>query len=188
MFFLDVPLPGFDAESSKEITKLLKEFEKAASAGPIRGGVVSEGDAASYALVWEWGNSRQTKEGPKTVKGVNPDGEEVFLSVQAPFGYIAIHEPEFLNIIQTALGEADFSDANTAGDIVKEMKRVSAIAGERIAEMLRQVAPLDRGGLRESIEPADPDDPELAQTDVDIEIGEAAFSHVIRSTLKKLKG
>jgi hypothetical protein len=188
MFVLNVPVPGFDEDSVKVIKKWLAGWEQAAAQGPVRGGVVSEGDAAAYALVWEYGNARQTKEGPKTVKGMNPDGEEVWLSVQAPFGYIRIHEPDFIRIIEDKLSAMDFSDAVTGSDVRNEMKRASFEAAEQIAELLKTFAPIDKGGLRESIGPADPDDPDLIVEDEQMELGESAFTHVVRSTMKKLKG
>jgi hypothetical protein len=172
MFTLDIPLPGFDDATVKEIKKLLDGYVAAAKDGPVRGGVVSEGDAAAYALVWEWGNARQTKQGPKTVRGMNPDGEEVWLSIQAPSGYIAIHEPEFLQIIQYQLGAVDFSEAETGKEIRAEMKRASTAAARMIAELIKDFAPVDKGALRDSIEAADPDDPDLAVEDEDIELGE----------------
>ncbi len=188
MFTLTVPLPGFDDATTKELKKWLAGYEQAAKEGPVRGGVVSEGDAASYALVWEWGNIRQTKEGPKTVKGINPDGEEVWLSVQAPFGYIRIHEPDFIKILQDKLGAIDFSDVVTAKQVRDEMKKASAAAAEMIAELIREVAPKDKGDLEQSIQAADPDDPDLAVEDDDIELGESIASHVIRRSLNDLKG
>jgi hypothetical protein len=172
MFNIDIPLPGFDSATVKELTKLLAGYEEAAKEGPVRGGVVSEGGAAAYALVWEWGNARQTKQGPKTVKGVNPDGEEVWLSIQAPSGYISIHESEYVQIIQYQLGATDFSEATTGKEIRAEMKRASTAAARMIAELIRDFAPVDKGALRDSIEAADPDDPDLKVEDEDIELGE----------------
>ncbi|SRR6266403_2434248 len=188
MFALNVPLPGFDDATTKELKKWLAGYERAADEGPVRGGVVSDGDAAAYALVWEWGNARQTKEGPKTVKGMNPDGEEVWLSIQAPFGYIRIHEPDFIRIIEEKLGAIDFSKAISAKEVRDEMKKASSSAAEMIAEIIRETAPIDSGDLRESIQAADPEDPDLAVEDEDIELGESSFGHEIRRTMRKLKG
>lgn len=187
MFSLQVPLPALDEPTVKELKKLLDGYQKAADAGPVRGGIVVTGDAAAYALVWEWGNARQTKEGPKTVKGMNPDGDQVWLSTQAPFGYIRINEPMYFQILEEKLGAADFSDAVSAKEIVDEIKKASAAAAEIIAEVIREHAPVDSGELRESIGPADPDDPDLAVDDEELELGES-FSHVVRQTMKKLKG
>lgn len=188
MFALTVPLPGLDDGTVKEIKKLLAGYEQAAKDGPVRGGVVVEGDAAAYALVWEWGNVRQVKEGPKTVKGINPDGEEVWLSVQAPFGYIRIHEPDFLRILMEKLSAIDFSKASTGKQIRDEMKKASAASGEAIAELLREFAPRDKGDLREALQAADPDDPDLAVDNEEIELGESSHGHEVRRTLRKLKG
>ena len=187
MFQLAVPLPGIDKGTVKELKKLLDGYSQAASAGPVRGGVVVDGDAAAYALIWEWGNARQTKEGPKTVKGQNPDGEEVWLSIQAPFGYIAINEPTYYDILQNELGQVDFAGATTAKQIIQEIQKASQKAAEKIAEVIRQHAPHDSGQLRDDIQPAEPDDPELAVDNEQIELGEG-LGHVIRSTMKKLKG
>jgi hypothetical protein len=172
MFILDIPLPGFDEPTTKQIQKLLDGYKKAAEEGPVRGGVVVEGDAAAYALVWEWGNARQTKQGPKTVKGINPDGSEVWLSIQAPSGYIAIHENEFLQIIDYQLGQIDLSEAETGKEIRDEMKKASLASARMIAEIIRDFAPVDKGLLRESIEATDPNDPDLAVEDDDIELGD----------------
>jgi bacteriophage HK97-gp10 putative tail-component len=188
VFSLNIPLPGLDDASAKELKELLKGYEQASNKGPVRGGVVSEGDAAAYALVWEWGNARQTKEGPKTVLGINPDGEQVWLSIQAPFGYIRINEPEYVHIVMQELDRMDLSDTENADDILAEMQKASAVAGERIAELIRQVAPIDTGALRESIQAADPRDPDLAVDDEDVELGTTHFTHAIRQTLGKLKG
>lgn len=177
-----------DGASVKELRELLDSYRRVSEEGPVRGGIISEGDAAAYALVWEWGNARQTKKGPKTVRGINPDGEEVWLSIQAPFGYIRINEPEYINIIQQKLGEIDLSDVKDAEGIREEIKSASASAAEMITEIIRHVAPVDTGALRESIQPADPGDPDLAVEDDEIELGEATFGHVIREMLKNLKG
>jgi hypothetical protein len=172
MFILDIPLPGFDEPTTKQVQKLLVGYKEAAEAGPVRGGIVVEGDAAAYALVWEWGNVRQVKQGPKTVKGINPDGSEVWMSIQAPSGYIAIHETEFLQIINYQLGQIDLSEAETGKDIRDEMKKASLASARMIAEIIRDFAPVDKGALREGIEAADPDDPDLAVEDDDIELGD----------------
>jgi len=187
MFALTVPLPDFDEPTVKELGKLLAGYEEASAAGLVRGGVIVEGDAAAYALVWEWGNARQTKEGPKTVKGINPDGEQVWLSVQAPFGYIRINEPVYFQILERELGAIDFSEAITAKEILAEMKKASAAAAELIAEIIREHAPVDSGDLRDSISPTDPDDPDLAVDDEELELGEG-FNHVVKRTNRKLKG
>jgi hypothetical protein len=187
MIFLNLPMPSLDDDSAKELKGLFAGYQEASAQGPIRGGVVSEGDAAAYALVWEWGNARQTKEGPKTVKGINPDGDEVWLSTQAPFGYIRINEPEFINIIQEQIANVDFEAAESGQEILTALKNASTRAAGQIAEVIREAAPVDSGALRESIQPTDPDDPDLAVDDEDIELGTTHFTHVIRQMMKRLK-
>jgi hypothetical protein len=185
---LNIPLPGLDDASVKELKELFKGYEQASVQGPVRGGVISEGDAAAYALVWEWGNARQTKEGPKTVLGMNPEGERVWLSIQAPFGYIRIHEAEYQRIVLEQLGNVDLSEADTGNEILAEIKKASIKASQQIAEIIKDAAPIDTGALRESIKAAEPDDPDLDIEDEEIELGTTNFTHVIRKTMDKLKG
>lgn len=181
MFLINVPLPGLDKATAKELKKLLKGMQDASAQGPVRGGVQSEGDAASYALVWEWGNARQTKKGPKTTKGVNPDGEEVWLSVQAPQGYIRISEPVYMNILMKELADMDFGEL-TGKEILAAMKEASASAASQIAEIIKENAPVDTGQLRDSIGPCDPNDPELEQQDAEIELGVGFGYHKPKKT------
>lgn len=187
MFSINVPLPSFDKETVKALKKILAGMEEASEEGPIRGGVVSEGDAAAYALVWEWGNARQTQKGPKTVRGENPDGESVWLSIQAPMGYIRINEAEYIRIIEDQLGAMDLGNLETGQEIRKAMKVASAASANLIAEVIKQFAPIDKGGLHDSIGPADPDDPDLAQDEPEMELGEPKFVHEgLRNALKGL--
>jgi hypothetical protein len=188
MLFLNLPLPGLDDASAKELKELFEGYADASEQSPVRGGVTSEGEAAAYALVWEWGNSRQTKEGPKTVLGINPDGETVWLSTQAPFGYIRIYEPEFVNMVFEELAKVDFKAAETGEEILQALKEASSRAGARVADIIKEAAPVDSGDLRDSIGAADPNDPELAVDEPELELGTANFGHVIREMLKKLRG
>jgi hypothetical protein len=48
MFSVAVPLPSLDEPTVKELKKLLKGMEKAADEGPVRGGVMLQGDAACH--------------------------------------------------------------------------------------------------------------------------------------------
>ncbi len=171
MFSLTIPLPFLDEKAVREIKKLLDGMETASDEGVVRGGVASDGEAAAYALVWEWGNARQTKKGPKTTLGINPDGEEVWLTIQAPMGYIAIHEGEYFQMIENALAEADFGDMKS-GEVLRAMKAASIQAGQQIAELIRDSAPIDTGALRDSIQAVSPDDPELETEEPEMAIGE----------------
>jgi bacteriophage HK97-gp10 putative tail-component len=184
MYSISVPLPGFDDKTVKELKKLLASFTDAAGEGPVRGGILSEGDAAAYALVWEFGNARQTQSGPKTVLGTGPDGEEAWLSIQAPMGYIRVNEDEYIRIIEDQLANVDMA-IETGQEILKAMKDASKKAAELIADIIRDNAPRDSGALRDSITPADPEDPDLAADDDDIELGSSDFHHEgMRKALK----
>lgn len=151
-------------------------MEDASLEGPVRGGVVSEGDGAAYALVWEWGNARQTKQGPKTVRGTNPDGEEVWLSIQAPEGYIRISEPVYIAILQEKLAGINFSDISNGSAIRKEILKASQEAAIEIAEIIKENAPEDTGQLKNSIKPAKPNDEDLELDDEELELG-IGFKH-----------
>lgn len=115
----------------------------------ISSGVESRGPAADYALTWEWGNVRQTEAGPRTVLGRNPNGEEVFLSIQAPFGYIRVNTPLFWEAIRTELQAVRF-DQSDAGALTLELEKASARISERIRRILHDTAPVDTGQLQSS--------------------------------------
>ncbi len=176
MFTINITLPALDDLSLKEVKKALDSFREASAGGPVRGGVASVGEASAYALVWEWGNSRQTQKGPKTVLGTNPDGSQVWLSLQAPFGYIRIHEPEYIQILEKELEAMDF-DALDARDIRTAMELAAIRAGEKMAALIRETVPLDSGDLKESIVAMDSDDPDLEKVDEGLELGSEFFSH-----------
>lgn len=185
MFTINIPLPGLDDSTVKELKKVLTSLQDAAKEGPVRGGVLSEGEAAAYALVWEWGNARQTQSGPKTVLGTNPDGDSVWLSIQAPTGYIRVNEDDYIRILEDQLSRMDL-DIDTGDKIRKSMKEASATAGELIANVIRENAPKDSGDLRDSITVADPSDPDLAIEDNELELGRSEFHHeAMRKVLKK---
>src|SRR6266403_6068379 len=101
----------------------------------ITAGVASIGPAAAYADTWEWGNVRQSKPGPKTVLGTNPDGKMVWLTIQAPFGYIKINENLYWEILKEELGKVKFKGPK-ASDITNEMESAAIRAMKRIAEIV----------------------------------------------------
>ena len=72
-------------------------------------------------------------------------------------------------------------------DFLEELKAASADAASKIADLIRDSAPVDSGALRESIMPAHPDDPDLAVEDDEIEATSASFNHAIHKMLRKLK-
>lgn len=131
----------------------------------ITAGVASYGDAAAYAEVWEWGNVRQTKQGPKTVLGENPDGEQVWLSIQAPSGYIRVSEEVYWFILKQELGKVQFK-GTTAKEITLELEAAAKKAMKRIAQVIGENAPVDKGDLSKSFKPVNPGDAMLDDDDM----------------------
>lgn len=117
----------------------------------VEAGVVSTGEAAAYADVWEWGNARQTKQGPKTVRGTNPDGEVVWLSSQAPSGYINVNADKYMDIVKIELGKLSFS-GTTAQDTEDELREAARSAAQQISEIIADHAPVASGALRSSFQ------------------------------------
>jgi hypothetical protein len=120
----------------------------------VEAGLMATGPAAAYAEVWEWGNARQEKQGPKTVLGVNPDGETVWLSTQAPMGYIAVHTDKYVAIVKAEVAKSAL-DGDTG------LKEVAHNAMVLIKEVVEENAPVDSGQLRDCFRVVDDGDPEL---------------------------
>ena len=127
-------------------------------------GVKVEGPAAAYALVWEWGNARQTKPGPKTVLGINPDGSRVYLSLQAPRGYIRVNSPLFAIALKEELAKVRFT-AETTGGVSSQLEKAALRTVQRMAQIIRDHAPVDTGELESSIKIVEPGDPLLDEAE-----------------------
>ena len=130
----------------------------------IAAGVASVGDAAAYALVWELGNIRQSKKGSKTVQGTTPDGETVWLSIQAPHGYIRIHENDYIQILKQELGKCKFDSTNPQ-DMTEELEAAAIRTVKRCAKLVQDTVPVYSGKLHDSIEIVEPDDVILEDND-----------------------
>jgi bacteriophage HK97-gp10 putative tail-component len=130
----------------------------------ISAGVASFGDAAAYAEVWEWGNVRQTKPGPKTVLGQNPNGEQVWLSIQAPFGYIKINENQYWEVLKEELGKVQFKSTNARG-ITEELEKAAEKAMKIVAQIIGDHAPVDTEQLSKSFKVVKAGDPMLDDSD-----------------------
>lgn len=126
----------------------------------IKVGVAVVGDPAAYALVWEWGNTRQTQPGPRTVLGTNPNGEMVWMSSQAPFGYIRRNEEHFWDALENSLGKVRF-DQPDAHSMTLELERAAVRAAKMVVEILHENAPRDSGDLADAFVVVDPTDPIL---------------------------
>lgn len=131
----------------------------------VSSGVVAEGDAASYALIWEFGNVRQHKKGPKTVLGVSlATGEQVWLSTQAPQGYIRVCEPIFWRYIREEIQNVQIGQGNLDAT-KKELKDMAMRVARKMQAELQRTVPVDSGALRESITPVADGDPVLDEPD-----------------------
>jgi hypothetical protein len=139
-------------EKLDEVLLELESHDKLFAAG-----VASIGEAAGYALIWEWGNARQVQAGEETCQGTNPDGSTVWLSVQAPFGYISINEPLYWAIVQEVLSEVKFAQTDPAAMTAEFEKAMFKIA-KLIAPIIRDAAPFASGALRDSITALAPGD------------------------------
>lgn len=119
-------------------------------------GVAASGPGTAYALVWELGNIRMTKAGPKTVMGHNPiSGETAFFSTQAPLGYVRVLVPVFMQIIVNEMRTVQWASANKAV-IEKQIKNAAAVITQKMAQLVAQHAPVDTGDLQMSIVPIAP--------------------------------
>jgi hypothetical protein len=130
----------------------------------VNAGVASVGEAAAYAEVWEWGNARQSEAGPKTVLGTNPDGEQVWLSIQAPSGYIKINENAYWDALKKELSKVKFSGTNPKA-ITEELAAAGKRAMKICAELIADSAPVDKGTLRDSFKVVEDGDPLLDDSD-----------------------
>jgi hypothetical protein len=150
--------PDIEFEDVDNFLLEMQEHDKEIKAGVM---IVGEPEDV-YGPVWEWGNRRQKKSGPRTVIGTNPRGQMVWLSSQAPFGWIRINEPFMHRIVDDVLGELSF-DQPDAASITREIERGAKKISKAIADVLKDSAPVDTGALRRSIVPVDPNDAILDQ-------------------------
>ena len=127
-------------------------------------GVKVEGPAAAYALVWELGNAKQTKPGPKTVRGINPDGSHVFLSIQAPRGYIRVSSSLYAAALKQELTKVKFVSEST-GAISTQLERAAVRTVKRIRDIIKDHAPVDSGELVSNIKIVEPGDPLLDEAE-----------------------
>lgn len=142
-------------------------------------GVSVDGPAAAYAEVWEWGNARQTKQGPRTVLGTNPDGEQVWLSSQAPYGYIRINTEKYLEAARKALGKLPFHATNPK-QLTEELQKAGVESMKECVQILHDAAPVDTGQLQSSFHVVEDGD-ELLDSDPGGRI-ESRFNRVLNLT------
>ncbi len=143
-----MPYTDFD-DLYKQLDLFVEDLDGLDEGEIVRIGIGAEGPAAEYALVWEWGNARQTKKGPKTVRGVNPDGSSVWLTIQAPFGYIRVNTPKYWQIVYDEMEKVNFD--RSGKEIDRQIRRASERISDRILQILRDTVPVDEGNLRDAL-------------------------------------
>lgn len=134
-----LPAPAFLFDKLDEFGLELAEQDKLVEAG-----VASVGKPAAYAPVWEWGNARQQKKGPRTTRGINPDGTVVWLTIQRPHGYIAIYQSVFQMAFDDELDKVEFEGAST-GQVSDALRRAANNTAKRIAQIMEATAPVGLG-------------------------------------------
>lgn len=129
----------------------------------IEAGVAVEGEAASYALTWEWGSARMEKPGPKTALSTNPDGELAILSRQAPHGFIRVNQERYLQIAREEMRRIQFSESSIRGAMDE--------TAERCADLIAETAPVDTGELSGSIRAVKDGDDLLRESGSALDLG-----------------
>lgn len=145
-------------------TRLDEIYAELAISAKIEAGVGVTPPASDYALVWEFGNLRQHKKGPRTVRGTNlMTGAGAWMSSQAPTGYVRVNEPIFWNTINQGLSRVSFKAAGP-GDIVKRLEAAANKMADSMAKTIKETAPIDTGALRDSVVSVYSGDPALSET------------------------
>lgn len=130
----------------------------------VRLNLVVTGDAARYALIWEWGRV-SCSPGPKTLWGTNPDGETRVMTKTAPSGFIRINRYKYRDIIKEELAAIRWSRLKPSewnAAVTRALRR----AAPRIAQLISDTAPIDTGDLREAIIVSKASDEGPAETDL----------------------
>ena len=118
----------------------------------VKAGVAVKGEAAKYALVWEWGTVRFSQPGPKTQWGSNPDdGSRRIFTRTAPSGYVRIHKFQFYAMVKQAVRSATVSREILDGSFVANLQLNLMRAATESAQIMAKDAPIDTGLLRASI-------------------------------------
>lgn len=91
-------------------------------------------------------------------------GERVWLTIQAPFGYVRVNEQEYWAIIKKNLASAKLS-GSTREEVRKSLENVAFKIAQDMAEVIRKTVPVDTGYLQASIYPVEPGDPDLLEPD-----------------------
>jgi hypothetical protein len=98
--------------------------------------------------------------------GINPDGKRVFLSIQAPHGYIRVNEPLYWAALEEEIDAMEFTGGSSAA-IRGEMEQAAKRAAKRVQEIIQEHVPVDHGDLHDSIKVVNPGDELLEQAEED---------------------
>lgn len=119
----------------------------------VRLGLVVTGEVADYALVWEWGRVT-CKPGPKTLYGLNPDGDMVVMTKTAPNGFIRVNKQKYRQIMRDELKAIPWKKIKKFSQIPPEIEKALNRAAPQCADIIAETAPYDTGALREAISTA----------------------------------
>jgi hypothetical protein len=137
--------------------------------GRVEAGVKVSGEAASYALVWEWGRVG-IKPGPKTMYSTNPNGEERVLTITAPHGWIRVNRTRYEQLLKEktqGLKLSTYPPEQWQG----LLQQIVETAAEESMEIMRETAPEDTGLLKSSLEVVRGGDPILQDDESALTIG-----------------
>lgn len=147
-------IPATVLELDFKLDEIYSELEQDNN---ISSGVGVFGPAAAYALVWEFGNLRQHQQGPRTVMGVNlATGAQVWMSSQAPWGYVRASEADMWLVIEEEIKKARLG--NTRAEVWKQLNEVATRIAVKCSRIIREAAPEDSGELKSNIIPLLPGD------------------------------
>ena len=134
----------------KNVDALVSQFKLGMGARPTVNMRLSvSGPAADYALVWEWGRV-DCQPGPKTLWGVNPDGETAVMTKTAPYGFIRVNREKYRQFVLEELTKINWRRVGVA-KIPKKVWEALEEAAKRCADLIAETAPIDTGALRAAI-------------------------------------
>lgn len=134
----------------KNLDAVLSQFKLSMGSRPtVRIGISVSGPAAAYALVWEWGRV-DCNPGPKTLWGVNPDGETVVMTKTAPNGFIRINRDKYGQYVREEMLKINWRGTRIS-QIPKKVETALQAAAVRSADLMAETAPVDTGDLRAAL-------------------------------------
>lgn len=135
----------------------------------VEAGVKVSGEAAGYALVWEWGRVGVSP-GPKTLWSDNPDGEIRVLTLTAPHGWIRVNRIRYETLLKQKVGALNFA-SSPIEQWAKMLEGAVESAASESMEIMVETAPIDTGLLRGSLSVVKGGDPLLEDNDGALDLG-----------------